>query len=120
MNDLGRFALIWLTVLSLLAFILFAQDKFKARHGRWRISEAALWAVAILGGGVGATVGMRLFHHKTKKGFFHIGLPLLALLQIALAVDGSPGLSRLAAVRRASAPAARDRSLQAVACSPQP
>ena len=71
MNDLGRFALIWLTVLSLLAFILFAQDKFKARHGRWRISEAALWAVAILGGGV-----------------------------------GSPGLSRLAAVRRASAPAA--------------
>ena len=43
MNDLGRFALIWLTVLSLLAFILFAQDKFKARHGRWRISEAALW-----------------------------------------------------------------------------
>lgn len=38
------------------------------------------------GGGVGATVGMRLFHHKTKKGFFHIGLPLLALLQIALAV----------------------------------
>ena len=86
MNDLGRLALIWLTVLSLLAFILFAHDKFKARHGRWRISEAALWAVAILGGGVGATVGMRLFHHKTKKGFFHIGLPLLALLQIALAV----------------------------------
>lgn len=86
MNDLGRFVLIWLAALSLLAFALFAQDKFKAKRGRWRISESALWAVAILGGGVGAAAGMRLFHHKTKKGFFHIGLPLLALLQIALAV----------------------------------
>lgn len=93
MNDLGRFALIWLTVLSLLAFILFAQDKFKARHGRWRISEAALWAVAILGGGVGATVGMRLFHHKTKKGFFHIGLPCWLCCR-SLGGVGSPGLSR--------------------------
>lgn len=105
MNDLGRFALIWLTVLSLLAFILFAQDKFKARHGRWRISEAALWAVAILGGGVGATVGMRLFHHKTKKGFFHIACPCWLCCRSPCGV-GSPGLSRLAAVRRASAPAA--------------
>ena len=82
MNDLGRFALIWLTVLSLLAFILFAQDKFKARHGRWRISEAALWAVAILGGGVGATVGMRLFHHKTKHKRFMIGIPVIIVLQL--------------------------------------
>jgi uncharacterized membrane protein YsdA (DUF1294 family) len=27
---------------------------------------------------------MKLLHHKTKKGFFHIGLPLLALLQLGL------------------------------------
>ncbi len=86
MHDWGRVVLIWLAFMSLLAFTLFAQDKFKARHGRWRISEAALWAVAILGGGVGATLGMWLFRHKTKKGFFPIGLPLLALLQIALLV----------------------------------
>ena len=34
MNDLGRFVLIWLAALSLLAFALFAQDKFKAKRGR--------------------------------------------------------------------------------------
>jgi uncharacterized membrane protein YsdA (DUF1294 family) len=27
---------------------------------------------------------MRLFHHKTRKGFFPVGLPLLAVLQLAL------------------------------------
>ncbi len=86
MSNWSRFALLWLGFMSLLALALFSQDKFKARHGRWRVSEGTLWAVAILGGGVGATAGMWLFRHKTKKGFFHIGLPLLAILQIALAV----------------------------------
>ena len=86
MNDTVRLLLIWLGLVSLFAFILFAQDKFKSKRGRWRVPEAALWASAILGGGVGATLGMWLFHHKTKKGFFHIGLPLLAALQIALVI----------------------------------
>ena len=84
MNDPAKLLLIWLGTVSLFAFILFAQDKFKAKRGSWRIPEAALWAAAILGGGVGAVLGMKLFHHKTKKGFFHIGLPLLALLQLGL------------------------------------
>ena len=119
MNDLGRFALIWLTVLSLLAFILFAQDKFKARHGRWRISEAALWAVAILGGGVGATVGMRLFHHRRKRAFSTSACPCWLCCR-------SPwrcGQSWAFPAGRCEArlrPSRRDRSLQAVACSPQP
>ena len=84
MNDPAKLLLIWLGTVSLFAFILFAQDKLKAKRGSWRVPEAALWAAAILGGGVGATLGMKLFHHKTKKGFFHIGLPLLALLQLGL------------------------------------
>lgn len=82
---------LWLCIMSLLAFVLFAQDKFRARHGRWRVPEASLWAVAVLGGGVGAFLGMWLLRHKTKKGFFHIGLPLLAVLQIALAVWAAAG-----------------------------
>jgi uncharacterized membrane protein YsdA (DUF1294 family) len=84
MNNPAKLLLIWLGAVSLFAFILFAQDKLKAKRGSWRIPEAALWAAAILGGGVGATLGMKLLHHKTKKGFFHIGLPLLALLQLGL------------------------------------
>ncbi len=85
MNDTARGLLIWLGVVSLFSFILFAQDKFSAQRPRRRVPERALWASAILGGGVGATLGMGLFHHKTKKGWFHIGLPLLAALQLALA-----------------------------------
>ena len=91
MTDLGRLLLLWLGVWSLLALVLFGWDKLMAKLDRRRIPEATLWAAAILGGGVGATVGMRLFHHKTKKGFFHIGLPLLAVLQLALAAWAALG-----------------------------
>lgn len=84
MSDLTRLLLGWLGAVSLAAFLLFAADKWKARHGRWRVPESVLWAAALCGGGVGAALGMRLLRHKTKKGFFHIGLPLLAALQLAL------------------------------------
>ena len=86
MADLFRMLLIWLGILSLLALILFGWDKLMAKAGRRRIPESALWAAAILGGGVGAFLGMKLFRHKTRKGFFPIGLPLLAVLQIGLLV----------------------------------
>ena len=94
MNDLGRFLLLWLGVWGLLALVLFGWDKLMAKLDRRRIPEATLWMTAILGGGVGACLGMWVFHHKTRKGFFHIGLPLLAALQLALAawaVLGFPG-----------------------------
>ena len=83
MSESFRLLLILYGVMSLLSFALFGWDKLMAKLDRRRIPETALWGVAILGGGVGAFLGMRLFHHKTRKGFFHIGLPLLALLQIA-------------------------------------
>lgn len=86
MADPVRLLALWLGSVSLLAFTLFAQDKVRAKRGSWRIPEGTLWAAAILGGGVGAYLGMRLFRHKTKKGFFHIGIPLLALLQLGLLV----------------------------------
>ena len=86
MSEPCRLRLILFGVMSLLALVLFGWDKLMAKLDRRRIPEAALWGLAILGGGVGAFLGMRLFHHKTRKGFFHIGLPLLALLQIALLI----------------------------------
>ncbi len=86
MSEPFRLLLILFGVMSLLALVLFGWDKLMAKLDRPRIPEAALWGLAILGGGVGAFLGMRLFHHKTRKGFFHIGLPLLALLQIALLI----------------------------------
>ena len=84
MSDRARLLAIYLGVMSLLAFVLFAADKFKAKRGSWRIPEATLWTAALLGGGAGAFLGMRLFRHKTKKGFFPIGIPILAFLQLGL------------------------------------
>ena len=84
MSDRARLLAIWLGVMSLFAFLLFATDKFKAKRGSWRIPEATLWTAALLGGGAGAFLGMRLFRHKTKKGFFPIGIPVLAFLQLGL------------------------------------
>ena len=84
MDDKLRLLLVWLGLVSLLAFVLFGWDKGMARLGRRRVPEGTLWAAALLGGGTGAALGMYLFRHKIKKGLFPFALPLLAILQLAL------------------------------------
>ncbi|MFZ3576341.1 DUF1294 domain-containing protein [Virgibacillus sp. DJP39] len=69
-------------VLNIIAFIIMGIDKKKAIKQKWRIPEKTIWTVAILGGSIGAIVGMRFFRHKTKHRMFSIGLPLVLILQI--------------------------------------
>ena len=76
--------LLWLSVLSILAFALFGWDKLMAKIGRSRIPEAALLAAAFFGGGTGALLGMLLFRHKIRKLPFPVLVPLLSLFQIVL------------------------------------
>lgn len=78
--------LVWLAVINLLTFIVYGADKRRARKGKWRVPEKTLFLLPLLGGSVGALLGMRVFHHKTKHWYFRIGLPLILLAQIALAV----------------------------------
>ena len=68
-----------LAAVSLVAFILYGADKYKAKKGRWRIKESVLLLFGFLGGAVGALVGMNLFRHKTKHWYF-IAINLIALL----------------------------------------
>ena len=75
---------IWLLAVNLLAFLLMGMDKRRAKKDKWRIRERTLFLPVILGGALGGTLGMRLFHHKTKHWYFRFGYPLLLLLQIAL------------------------------------
>lgn len=75
--------LVWLVVLNGLGFVLMALDKSKARRGLWRIPEATLFAVALLGGSLGSWAGMYAFHHKTKHWYFVVVMPLILALQIA-------------------------------------
>ena len=74
--------ILYLFAVNIAAFALFGADKRKARRGDWRISEKALFLSAVLGGSLGALIGMRLFHHKTKHWYFVIGIPAILVLQI--------------------------------------
>lgn len=75
---------LWMVALgvNLLAFALMGIDKAKAGRGRWRISEKTLFLPALLGGALGGTLGMMVFHHKTRKWYFAYGFPLLSIAQL--------------------------------------
>lgn len=55
-------------------------------RSRWRISEATLLWLAVLGGSLGAWLGMRAWHHKTQHKKFRYGIPLIIIAQIAVAL----------------------------------
>ncbi|MBO7459183.1 MAG: DUF1294 domain-containing protein [Paludibacteraceae bacterium] len=78
--------LIYLAAINLVAFFLYGIDKWKSRHDKWRVTEAKLIGIALLGGSVGAFLGMKVWHHKTQHSKFRFGLPLILFLHLALAV----------------------------------
>lgn len=75
-----------LIAINVLTFIVYGIDKLKAKKGWWRIPEATLLLLALVGGSIGAWCGMTLFRHKTKHLKFKIGVPLIFLLQLALLI----------------------------------
>ena len=58
--------------------------KWKAKQGSWRISEATLLILAVIGGSIGALLGMKVWRHKTQHKKFKYGLPLILIIQIIL------------------------------------
>ena len=74
----------YIVVINLVSFMMFGIDKYKARRGQWRISEATLLAVAAIGGSIGAWMGMKVWHHKTLHSKFRYGVPIMLLAHIAL------------------------------------
>ena len=76
--------IIYLIIINIIAFLSMLIDKKKAEHGKWRIPESTLLTMALIGGSIGEIIGMYLFHHKTKKWRFYIGVPIMIILQIAL------------------------------------
>ena len=74
----------YLLAVNITSFLLYGIDKYKAKKGRWRISEATLLTMAAIGGSIGAWAGMRLWHHKTMHKKFKYGIPLILIMQIAL------------------------------------
>lgn len=78
--------LLYLLLVNAAGFILMLVDKTKARKNKWRIPEATLLAVALVGGSIGSLIGMKTVRHKTKKPVFYIGIPFIITLQVLLAV----------------------------------
>ncbi len=73
-----------LLVINVVTFLVYGIDKVKAKQGSWRISEATLLILAVIGGSIGAFLGMKVWHHKTMHKKFKYGLPLILLAQMSL------------------------------------
>ena len=84
MTEIQKILAIYLVTINVVTFLMFGIDKWKARRSRWRIREASLLGLAVLGGSIGALIGMKVWHHKTMHKKFKYGLPLILLVQIAL------------------------------------
>ena len=74
----------YLLAINVVAFIMYGIDKYKAKKAKWRIPEATLLLLAVLGGSIGAWMGMKVWHHKTIHKKFKYGIPAILLIQIAL------------------------------------
>ena len=80
-----NYFLLYLFLINAVAFVLMHADKRRARKNRWRIPERTLIGTAVLGGSIGALLGMRCFRHKTRHLKFTLGIPAILAAQILLA-----------------------------------
>lgn len=78
--------IIYLIAINVITFFVYGIDKWKAKRSWWRIPEATLLGLAVIGGSIGAWFGMKIWHHKTLHKKFRYGIPIIFLLQIALLV----------------------------------
>ena len=76
--------LYYLIVINVVTFLVYGIDKWKAKQGSWRISEATLLMLAVIGGSIGALLGMKVWRQKTQHKKFKYGLPLILIIQIIL------------------------------------
>ena len=76
--------LIFWAAINVATFFTYGIDKWKAKRSKWRISEATLLGLAVIGGSIGAWLGMKVWHHKTMHKKFKYGIPLILIIQIAI------------------------------------
>lgn len=77
---------LYLIIINIITFALYGMDKWRAMTRQWRISEKKLIGLAVIGGSAGAMIGMTVFHHKTRKWYFKLGIPAISVIQITLII----------------------------------
>ena len=80
----NKWLILYYAVLTVITYALFAIDKNRAIHRKRRIQELTLFVFALLGGAFGGTLAMIIYHHKTRKPYFSVTLPILTLIHAAL------------------------------------
>ena len=83
------FLWLWLLIINVAAFLAYGLDKLlaklKARHEKVpRLPERNLLLLAIVGGGIGAWLGMEVFRHKTQHHSFRVVVPLFTCLWLVI------------------------------------
>ena len=84
MKDYQHIVLTYLVVINVVTFFMYGIDKWRARKSKWRIKETTLLGMAVLGGSVGAWLGMKAWHHKTLHKKFIYGVPAIIIVQLAI------------------------------------
>ena len=86
MKDMNilHIALIYLVIINVVTFFMYGIDKWKAKHTKWRIPEATLLGMAVIGGSIGAWLGMKVRHHKTLHKKFKFGVPAIIIIQLLI------------------------------------
>lgn len=78
--------LVYLAVITVMTFLVYGIDKWKAQHKRWRIPESVLLGLAAIGGSIGALLGMKVWRHKTQHKKFKFGVPAILVVQVVVVV----------------------------------
>jgi uncharacterized membrane protein YsdA (DUF1294 family) len=82
---MGKIVMIYLIIINLYGYFIMYNDKERAKQGKYRIPEATLWRVTIMGGAIGTAVGMKAFRHKTQHATFRFGFTFFAVMDILIA-----------------------------------
>ena len=79
-----RILLIYLGIMNLVTFIVFAIDKANACAHRSRIRIVTLLGLSFAGGSVGGLIAIYLLHHKTQKDYFTVGMPMIIIMHVVV------------------------------------
>ena len=81
-----KILILFLIAINLVTFVVYGVDKWKAKRSKWRVPEATLLGLAVIGGSIGAWLGMKAWRHKTQHKKFKYGILLILAAQIALSI----------------------------------
>ncbi|MEH2400781.1 cold shock and DUF1294 domain-containing protein [Nostoc sp.] len=79
--------LILYPVMSFLTFALYADDKYRAKQGRWRVPEKTLHLCEFMGGWLGGFIAQRRLRHKSSKVSYQVVFWVIVAIHIIFWLD---------------------------------